>query len=475
MLSLFKEKSMLALLTILGVVISIKLPFLNLPFYWDEAWSYSVAIYKMYETGISMLPSALPPEVYRGHPLFYYFISATWLKIFGSSVFSAHLFSLIISLLTLVIIYLFGRKFFSNTVGLLAVLFFAFQSLFLAQAAFLLPEMLMALLSMVCFYCYFSNKKILFSVFASLLLLTKESGLVFIGTIGLVESYKFFVDGKRKDVEKFPLENWYLFVPVLVISLFFLLQRMTYGWFLFPEHVGMMDYSYAAIKGKVKDIVDFLIYQQGRNFFFYAGFAGFFYCWGKKKLFNNNKQTEIVLSFLLFTALYIGFCAVNFYTVRYLLSIFPVIMILFTYFFVEMVKDFSFGKYVVTCIVLWSICDFSMRDKSVGDVGMGYSDEVKVHQEVVNFCESQSLQDKAIFSSFLLRTNMANKDIGYLANKKAFTNTMWEFTDKTEYCVFTNIEYDNNYFDNIKNNNKLELVKRAEINQAWAEVYKVLR
>jgi len=474
MLSLFKEKPTIVLLATLGVVFAIKYPLLNLPFYWDEAWSYSVAIYKMYETGVSMLPSALPPEVYRGHPLFYYFLSASWLKVFGSSVFSAHIYSLLISLLTLVSMYMFGRKFFSVNVGLLAVLFFAFQALFLAQAAFLLPEMLMAFLTMACFYCYFSDKKILFSVFASLLLLTKESGFVFIGTIGLVELYKFLVVKKRKDLDTFPIESWYLFVPVLVIFGFFLVQRLTYGWFLFPEHVGMMTFSYETIKAKLNDIFDFIVFQQGRNFLFYAGFAGFFYCLGKTKLFKNDQQKEIVITFLLFTVLYIGFCSVNFYTVRYLLSVFPMVMILVTYFLVEMLEDFVFARYIVICMVLWSIGNFTRNDTSVGDIGMGYSDEVKVHQEVINFCEAENLQEKAIFSSFLLRTNMANKDIGYV-NKSVFKNVMWEFNDNTEYCVFTNVEYEPGYFDSIKNNNNLELIKRAEINQAWAEVYKVIR
>ena len=78
------------------VFILLKLEAMSLPFFWDEAWSYLPAIREMAEKGPSLLPGSIHTELYRGHPLVFYFLSSIWMKLFGHSLPISHLFPLII-------------------------------------------------------------------------------------------------------------------------------------------------------------------------------------------------------------------------------------------------------------------------------------------------------------------------------------------------------------------------------------------
>src|SRR6185295_19427051 len=72
-----------------------KFPFLSLPFFTDEAWSYAPAVWAMYQSHPCLVPGCIPVDLYRGHPLLFYFISASVAKIFGFTPFVLHLFALI--------------------------------------------------------------------------------------------------------------------------------------------------------------------------------------------------------------------------------------------------------------------------------------------------------------------------------------------------------------------------------------------
>lgn len=175
----------IGLLGVIAALIAFKLPHLSLPYFWDEAWVYAPAVLEMHKNGLSLLPDAIPPELSRGHPLLFHFLAAVWVKIFGTSFFAFHSFALAVSVSLLVAVYFFCKEFFSPMMGLLSAAMLAVQPLFIAQSSFLLPEVMMALWTVLTLYFYLKEKWMLFIVFASLMLLTKESGIVLLGTIGL--------------------------------------------------------------------------------------------------------------------------------------------------------------------------------------------------------------------------------------------------------------------------------------------------
>ena len=98
---------------LVGIVclILFKLPHLYLPYYADEAWSYAPAIKIMAQNGPSLLPGAISADYTRGHPLLFYFLSSSWIRLFGDSNFSLHSFALLISVLLVLAVYFSGKKF----------------------------------------------------------------------------------------------------------------------------------------------------------------------------------------------------------------------------------------------------------------------------------------------------------------------------------------------------------------------------
>ena len=137
------------LLPILLILVIFKIPQLYLPAFWDEAWSYLPAIMRMAERGPSLLPDPQTAELFRGHPLFFYALVSLWIKFFGTSFFAMRLLPLLVSMLLLIVLFYFSKKYFGRMIAATATLFLLIQAVFLAQSSMLLPEMLLALLSLL--------------------------------------------------------------------------------------------------------------------------------------------------------------------------------------------------------------------------------------------------------------------------------------------------------------------------------------
>ena len=124
----------------------------------------------MYKNGPSLLPGVIDAYLYRGHPTFFYFITTVWMKIFGPSLLSIHSFFIIISTCLIFSVFIVGSYIAGKTVGLLASTCLLATPLFIAQAGFLLPEVILALFSILTVYFYFKQKIVLEIVFGTLLL-----------------------------------------------------------------------------------------------------------------------------------------------------------------------------------------------------------------------------------------------------------------------------------------------------------------
>src|SRR5579863_8345635 len=99
MLSRLKNTYQFYILLILVLVfIIIKFCTLNTPFFWDEGWVYGPAIREMAKNGISLMPDALSDTYSRGHPLLFFVAGAIWVKLFGSTLFTMHLYALTIAI-----------------------------------------------------------------------------------------------------------------------------------------------------------------------------------------------------------------------------------------------------------------------------------------------------------------------------------------------------------------------------------------
>lgn len=170
-----------------------KFPFLGLTYFWDESWSYAIAIHKMAVGTPCLLPSCLPPELSRGHPLLYYFINAIVAKIFGFSPFLMHTFSLLIASFFILAFYFMLLRFSNPVFALLGSLLLMAQEVFIVQSSFMLPEVLISFLMMTTLFFLVTDRIFLYLISATLLVLTKESGLVVAMATGIVYASQLFL------------------------------------------------------------------------------------------------------------------------------------------------------------------------------------------------------------------------------------------------------------------------------------------
>ncbi len=139
---------------------------------------YSRAIIFQANHGPGLMPASLPPELSRGHPLLFTCINAIVTTVFGSHVLVSHVFCFGISILLLLSVYLKTGKYFSPLTGVISCRTLAVQPLFLAQSCLVLPEITLTLLIFLSVCSYYENDFLLYSVYASLAILTKEAAII---------------------------------------------------------------------------------------------------------------------------------------------------------------------------------------------------------------------------------------------------------------------------------------------------------
>lgn len=510
----------IGLLGVIAALIAFKLPHLSLPYFWDEAWVYAPAVLEMHKNGLSLLPDAIPPELSRGHPLLFHLLAALWVKIFGTSFIAVHSFALFVSVSLLVAVYFFCKEFFSPLIGFLSTLMLAVQPLFLAQSSFLLPEVMMALWTVLVLYYYLKEKWILFIVFASLMLLTKESGIVLLGTIGIWTLFENVFLKKEPLFKTEALKTYMLLAsPLLVAGVYFIIQKIQHGWFLYPEHIGMITLEWETFHKKFLDIYGFLLLGQGRYLLFILFFicvsffwkslnsierfiipAGYlfviyilFNLWGIDdklivvlvllifaqlyklvflRIYNEEKQIGKVLSIsALFIFLYFIFSLINFVSLRYFILFLPiVILVVFGFIYYSLKGRLWLFTLISILCILNCARQISKYDK-VGDYNLSYVDAIKAQQKFVNYCEANNLYESKIFSGFNNAINLSSPIAGYRNTTTEFTAITDTLTSDVQFCVFTNIEPRADY-DSLMNEINMEHIKSFEENKVWIDVYK---
>ncbi|MEL6653457.1 MAG: glycosyltransferase family 39 protein, partial [Bacteroidota bacterium] len=107
---------------------------LSLPFFWDELGVYGPGVLAMVDNGVGMLPSALPADLSRGHPLFFYFLFALWTKVVGYSLVKIHFFALMVTLGVAWTTWRIGERLIQPGAGLLAGVAVLLMPFFFAQS-----------------------------------------------------------------------------------------------------------------------------------------------------------------------------------------------------------------------------------------------------------------------------------------------------------------------------------------------------
>ncbi|MBI2271220.1 MAG: glycosyltransferase family 39 protein, partial [Bacteroidetes bacterium] len=459
------------LLLIIVAFIIVKIPYLSLPYYWDEAWVYGSAIRAMEAAHISLLPDALPVHYSRGHPLLFHFTGALWLRVFGTSLMASHIFALLISVALIVSIYYFVKNIFSKRASLLACLFIVLQPIFLAQSVLVLPEIMLSLFSLLTLYFFIQQKWIGYLITGTLALYTKETGIVAIAAAITCQLTDILFLKRKEDVLKSKLAGLLITTfPLALITFFFIIQKQVNGWYFFPEHIDFLSHDLKTFSDRLVAFSAQLFVYWGKNLLTAAILASLFlFFYFKHRL--NNKQNKTLLILSIYIVLFLISSSFNFYSDRYVMSMVAPFCII-----AASLIDITFTKRILVYlfVVAYAALQIFMYipQKTSSDHNLGYADCVKVHQQMVNYCTENRLMDRKFFTHFLMMANLTNPYCGYIREDQRFTSVTSTSGPDIELYIFNNMEGHDDY-EKMKGRNDITLVKRFQLNHAWSEIYEV--
>lgn len=486
-----------------------KLTHLGISFFWDESWVYAPAIQAMAENGPSLLPDAISLEYSRGHPLLFHFLGSLWITIFGSAYFSMHFFALVVSVFFLLIANEILQRIGNNILASIVLLLLCVQPLFVAQASMVLPEMLLATLSLACVLFYMRGNRLLYILFGILTVLTKETGILVLVSIVLFDFIRSIKD--RQPVGDIIRSSLILGLPLLTLLVHMLYLKSVFGWFLYPEHTDMIKrdlfvivsnffqviHDQIAIQGrflisgpfvvfylltllnskKFRDVLLFIIVGLLALFtlkFYGSHFplsllylvCGIHYCISQLTSKDEGGRQYLAL-FLIFIVIYGLFSAANFYTVRYLLSTLIFTMIIPINFLINETRwKKCFLFYLMAILPLF--VSLLLNPRSIKDINLSYLDYCPLQLEVVQYFEDNELYEAQINTMFLMSVALKDNKAGYRNTEKKFEYVNQENNGTVDYYIFYNVENDPR-----REGLEGEMLKRFESGLVWFEIWKV--
>ena len=446
------------------VTLVVKIPHLGLPYFFDETFSYIPAIVEMAKVGPNKLPGTIPLILSKGHPLFFYFMASLWMKfIAGNSIILMRLFPLLISLLALFVFHRFAKRHTNLLLANVAVLLLSVQPLFLAQASLVLPEIFLFTLFVLCFDTYLSRNYRLYTLFGSLMILTKETGAVFIMVFGLA----YLAENYRTWKTKYFWRNLVLLgIPVIVYLLFLILHYLKFGVFFFSEHLNLISFDTSRVLHKLQSSTWTIFLAHGRNILFFTAILALAILLFRKQNIQYKKFLILSLSILI---VFLIFTILNFYVYRYVLPVLG-ISLLALLVLIQQIKTNYRALNIAFIVFILSLSAYNSATRNGGDDSdLGYVQFLVVHQEMVRYCEKQLWYDKEIGASFNMVMSLRDRYGRYLSTDKNFKSHHLPGIENRDIIIYDSTCWKSDMPENEKS--KLTLIKRFQYKGHWGEIY----
>lgn len=211
---------------------------LSLPYFWDEADVYAPGARWLAEHDLDPTPGHFPDDWSRGHPQLFYWIAALAFRVLGSGPAVGHALIVPFTALALAATYALGAERGGRAVGLAAAALLATSPLFLSMGAFLLPEMPLTALTVLALWMVSRGRVGAAAALGVAMVWTKETGVF----PALAIAGGIFVESARAgDLRKALRPIVISLVPLAALALFFVWQRATAGYFVFPHHQNLFS------------------------------------------------------------------------------------------------------------------------------------------------------------------------------------------------------------------------------------------
>lgn len=445
----------------------------NLPYFWDELGVYSRAAIHLYKFKISFLPSSLPDELSRGHPILIPIIWGSSFKLFGCTVFVAKVTGAIIYTIGMLYVYRIFLLKFKPLYACIFTFLISIQPCFISQSVLILPEGPLMVFSIIAFYYYLQEKHIPLTIAITLALFTKESALILPITFFLTDLF----------LKKLTLKKtlYSCVIPFSIITIFFIIQKIQRGYFFYPLHTSLVKLEYYYINERFQIFYNFVFHSQGRIFIWliapivllsynlFIDFKAIQFDFRKITIpnFKQLKISKLVLSVLLFFLLGLSFAIFNYYLTRYTLYYLMMVYIAFFYLLFKTEKLHVF--HYASLLILFVFSIIYNNDDIYTDVNFSYVEHIKSCQKTIDYLNTDSNNNKTVVMDFPISVACWDSYTGYYKNLHFKPSSNWDTSVLQEdYYIFAfpgNIDNAMNY------KSKLDFVKRISSGYAFIEIY----
>ena len=401
-----------------------------------------------------------------GHPpLFFEIIAMIW-TIFENNLWVTHLVVSFFSFLTLYFTFLLGTHLQGKISGLIAALFLFFSPNYFAHSGIGTLDMPLTTFAVMTLYFFYKNNYKAYLISGICLVLTKETGVIFISAITTYVIYKNYF-GTKRDVFKQAL----LFsIPIWAYLIWLIANRFVVGWFFYPFNASL----FSVIKHYNVSLLTRVPNQLFLNDFRWILTIIILTSMLIKKTLIKKEFLPIlfILSFLT-----VFFAVIS--LPRHFLIIYPVFFIISSIAFCSL---FGKNKIILSLLTLLAILMFSMKwhGKSIqhewaGPNNLEYIDYIKVQKSAIRYIETNH-PDATVAGEFFGGSRMFREPyLGYV-NNPLDTIDLTFYKKPLEHKQFLILYYFPSIFAGkismkVIQNLNLKLLEKFEKNGKFVELY----
>jgi len=441
---------------------------LFLPAYWDEAWSYLPAVQAMAQGIPGLWPGVIDVELYKGHPLFFYFLQGVWAKVFGFQLWTTKLLCLLFALLLIVQTYRFGYQQTENRWHALVPAFLlGVHGMLLAQSTLVLPEVLMAALVLWSAFAYWQHRFWQAGLLMLLAVLTKESAIIFAGSLGLHYLGSILLNWRSINWRKCIVHLLYLSIPIAGYGFFLIWQHQLYGWWFYPDHVDRMMRGWEVLKARSAAFFDILFLFNNLQYLTVAFVIALVVVIARKQRVNGR---FLSLSVLMIATFWV-FSAFNFFSNRYLLVLLPLVFLSLWHIIDRGITQIAL-KATIGLIVIGLVTWATWDTRNWGDSNPWHTKLVQMHEAAADYLVSQEAHQDTIATHFLMSYYLTEPIAGYVSPNDTFSHVYNWPIDEAQWLLVSNIEKEP-WLEEWKHRPDLIQVWRQEYPEVgWVEIYR---
>ena len=241
---------------VFALLLAIHLPFLRLPYFWDEQWQYALAALDLYRDGSwvshTVSPSVHPPGVMA-------LVALVW-HVFGYSIVAARVTMLAVASLGALLSFLLATRLARGTAGasaLAAVLFLIAAPIFYTQSMLVILDMPAMTFTVLALLLFLDGRYLWCALACTILVLTKETAVT---TPAVLAAWLWFRETRRR-------QALYFVLPAIALGTWLLIIRRATGHWLGNEHFA--SYNLAGALDPIHIVLD--VAERARALFWSDG------------------------------------------------------------------------------------------------------------------------------------------------------------------------------------------------------------